>query len=495
MKLGVLLADVKYRFADFENTSEYLLSRDISTVVVNSREASCGSLFIAIKGELFDGHEFVGEALERGASFCLCERLIEGIDKRKIILTEDTRRAAAWVFSRLSGEPFKKVYSVGITGTNGKTTVAEILSFILRNAGRNVCRIGTLGTEFNGEKNFAKKDTLTTPVPEKLYGVCSQAVDMGADCCVMEVSSHALALGRVEPVLFDIGMFLNLSRDHLDFHGDMESYFLAKCALVEKSRLFLVNFDDEYGWKVAWRYPHTLAFSADSRSVSDSRVSATAVGVKNFGSGGMEYLFYSKEAIFRIKTPMVGMYAVYNTMAAAFAALKMGISPVVIQGAIALFKGVKGRFEHVETDDGVTYVIDFAHTPVSLEGALKAAPRGHLAVLFGCGGERDRGKRYLMGRAAAKYSDFAIITSDNPRGEEPMSIIKEIERGFLSVGGNYRVICDREEAIRFAVRTAKPGDVVMICGKGHEDYIIDATGKHPFDERAVILDEASRKSY
>lgn len=486
MKLSILLSNVK--------TKTFYVDRDISKVTVNSEEVVPNSMFIALCGENYDGHDYIEHALSKGAACVLAERKVEGVTTNKLIITDNCRKAASRVFSSFYSNPSDKMRLVAVTGTNGKTTVASLTAHIMKYAGYKTAFIGTLGVTFDGEAfrgDLWEKTggTMTTPSPEHLYRILYELEKAGCEIVVMEASSHALSQYRIDAITFEMGAFLNFSRDHLDYHRTEEEYFKAKSRLLSLCRNFSVNYDDQKLKELLNGRIGVSAFSAQPETVAQDRVDATACACKNYGVDGMEYLYYSKDAIFKIRTKLWGMNGVYNSLAASHIALKMGISPVLIQGAISLFEGVSGRMEAVR-HGGVLFVIDYAHTPDALEKALKCVgelKRSRIILLFGCGGDRDRSKRKIMGEVAQKYAHFTILSNDNPRNEEPLEIIRMIEDGF-SDKKKYTVIADREEAVRYAVNMSRKGDVVLICGKGHERYIIERGNKRYFSEKEIIED-------
>lgn len=496
MRLSQLLSNVTILrpYRDYEITS----------VFVDSEKVAEGGLFIAVRGEKSDGHDYAARALLKGAVCVVAEREIPGIPREKLVITDSCRRAAAMIFSAFYGNPADSMHLAAVTGTNGKTTVAKLCSHILRAAGYKTGTLGTLGADFcpnGGENLLGKTDergaALTTPTPEYLYRALSEMRKAGCDSAVMEASSHALELSRLDALHFEAGAFLNLSRDHLDFHRTVENYFQAKSRLADMSDSFFVNYDDRWCRRLADENPRAVAFSAIPETAADDRVYATACACRNRGAGGMEYLFYSRDAIFKIRTKMWGMNAVYNSMAASLIALKFGVSPVVIQEATSTFDGVRGRMEVLPRLAGeATFIIDFAHTPDALEkaiGCVRGVMRGgRLLLIFGCGGERDKTKRAPMGTVADSLADFTYVTNDNPRGENPLEIISMIEAGFTR-SDNHTVIVRRDEALCRAVFDSRAGDYVLVCGKGHEDYIIDSDGKRYFSEREVIGEALKRK--
>jgi UDP-N-acetylmuramoyl-L-alanyl-D-glutamate--2,6-diaminopimelate ligase len=429
----------------------------------------------------------------------------------------------ARLFDAWYGHPGRRLRLVGVTGTNGKTTVSFLLYHMLQAAGRPAGIIGTLGAVSPGGpvdiRPADERAAMTTPDPEELYAILERMVaatppDETATV-VMEVSSHALALGKVEPLCFDLSVFTNLSPEHLDFHGTVEAYFEAKQQLFAHSRRGVINGDDPW----ARRLP-SLGFPVEQWMICRSTpVTSQEVGIcpggacdcclaeqiRSLGLLGMEYRLTTPDARLRLTCPIPGQFSVMNSMEAAVAALSLGVSPGEVKDSLASFPGVPGRLERIlpragyEADFSV--FIDFAHTPMALENLLLTFQNlrqggdqsvRRLVVLFGCGGDRDRSKRRAMAHTASRMADVVVVTSDNSRSEDPLAIIRDILTG-IDRESEYAVIPDRAEAIRYTIRYARPGDVILLCGKGHETYEIDRTGRHPFSERDIALAAAARR--
>jgi UDP-N-acetylmuramoyl-L-alanyl-D-glutamate--2,6-diaminopimelate ligase len=403
----------------------------------------------------------------------------------------DTRRALALLSARFYGDPSARMKMIGVTGTNGKTTTTNLVAAVLAAAGRKVGLLGTIHNRI-GDKILPVKHT--TPESRDLQQLLGEMAEEGVETCVMEVSSHALALRRVEGCEFDVAVFTNLTQDHLDFHRNMEDYLAAKLKLFsglvlpgkkKDGKYAVINADDRYAaaFKEAAGgtvYTYGVKEPADVWA-EDIVVNARGVGFTVRGRWG----------VCPLKLGMTGLFNVYNTLAAFTAAAAMGIPVDTIKEALESTRGVPGRFELVDSGQDFAVIVDYAHTPDGLENILKTARQiaaGRLITVFGCGGDRDRTKRPLMGEIAAAYSDHAIITSDNPRTEDPLKIIEDVEAGVRPAAekGGYTVEPDRRKAIRLAVETARPGDVVVIAGKGHEDYQIIGTQKFPFDDRREV---------
>lgn len=428
---------------------------DVSGVSFDSRDVVPGDLFCAIAGESFDGHLFIQDAIARGAVAVIVERFVPLPIVQARVPHGSMRFQMAKLSSRLYGNPSSRLPMVGITGTNGKTTTSFMLSSIARAAGRSPLVMGTLS---------GYRTTPESPVVQRsLY----QALEEGKDIAIMEVSSHALDQHRVDEIIYDIGIFTNLTQDHLDYHHTMDAYYMAKARLfeIDRCRFGIVNLDDPWGVKLL----------KDSHLMMETYSLEDAVDLKMDARGSTFRLDGS-----RIELRVPGKHNVYNALAAARAALRLGYSMEIVQNGLAAFRGVSGRFERIDEGQPFPVVVDFAHTPVALEAALGAArvmtpEGGRVIVVFGCGGDRDRRKRPLMGEVAESLADVTILTSDNPRSEDPAVIIQEILSGMtksaLSVLGDPTQVivkADRHEAIELGISLAGPKDVVLIAGKGHE---------------------------
>ena len=472
---------------------------EVTDLTDDSRGVKPGSVFVAVKGGRVDGHAFVRDAVAAGATaLVLQDRLPTGLPI-PMIRVPDSRRALGLLASRLRQDPSSRLRLIGVTGTNGKTTVTYLCRSVLEAAGRRVGVIGTVAYHIGPERLPAPH---TTPGAVELQGLLARMVEAGLDSTVMEVSSHALALDRTAGCEFDVAVYTNLTQDHLDFHVDMEDYFKAKLRLFtgltlagNKSRpkRAIVNVDDPRGHHVCgasrvavWTY--SIQKQSDIQA-ADVRLSLA----------GTSFTAVTPSGRFPVESRLVGEHNVYNMLAAVGVGLHEQVSPDAIREGIRSVVNVPGRFERVEAGQGFTVVVDYAHTEDALARLLataQALKTGRIITVFGCGGDRDRGKRPRMGRVAAQQSDLVFLTSDNPRSEDPMAIIAEVEAGLREAldpaRGRYRVVADRRQAIEAAVREAKPGDMVLIAGKGHEDYqIIGGTRVH-FDDREVAC-EAIRK--
>ena len=471
---------------------KYAENIEIRNIVTDSRQVTEGSLFICIKGLRQDGHEYITQALGKGAAVIVAESVREMCvgGAAAIILQDNTRKVAALLYNAYYDDPTSKLKVIGITGTNGKSSTARLLYDIFTEAKRptgfigTVCRLTTDGRDLS-PKSADNREHMTTPDPEKLYKMLSDMQNDGAEYVIMEVSSHALALHKVDGIKFDLALFTNLTRDHLDFHGTMEEYYNAKRRLFTLSRRAIINIDGEYGKRLTSGCPCPF-FTC---SVTDGDF--CALDVKLQGLKGNTYTHTSMYGELQIETPICGDIAIANTLMAISAAETYGIDGETLRRAIAKSRGERGRMERVELDtEELSVFIDYAHTPDALERLLLSARElrsesGKIILLFGCGGERDVGKRKLMGAIASRLADRVIISSDNSRSEDTGQIIKDILKG-IDKEKPYRVEPDRRAAIREAVIEAGKGDIILLAGKGHEKYEINAEGQHPFDETKIV---------
>lgn len=468
MKLRELLNGI-------ETKTDYVQNPEITMVTDDSRKVRNSSAFICIEGSEHDGHDFAHRALEKGASVVICERDL-GI--KNSIIVENTREAYALLCANFYGNRHRQMKLIGITGTNGKTTTSFILKRILEENGYKVGVIGTLGAVIGAEQYPLEH---TTPNPSILHRFFYMMWLAGCDVCVMEVSSQALAKQRLYGVEFDIGIFTNLTAEHLDYHKDMESYALAKAKLMQNSRICVINADDPYA-----DFMKQNAGGEILTYAIDGKADITAEEI-TLSRNGVDYTLKTQGVSLRVDYGSVGKFSVYNSMAALAAAQLMSLNTDRCLKGVAEAQTVKGRMEKVPNKRGINIFIDFAHTPDSLENALKTLKKlysGRLIVVFGCGGDRDKSKRPIMGKIAASYADTVYVTSDNPRTEELDEIIDDIVSELDE--GSYIRQRDRAEAINEAVCEAKTGDTVLIAGKGHEKYQIIKTEKLRFDEREII---------
>jgi UDP-N-acetylmuramoyl-L-alanyl-D-glutamate--2,6-diaminopimelate ligase len=485
MRLGDLIADLAVERVDGDADVE------IADLVYESERAGPGALFFCVRGERSDGHDFAADAIERGAAALVTERALD-LPAPQVVVA-DARTAMGPLAVRFWGDPSRELTVAGITGTNGKTTTAFLLRAILESAGTHTGLLGTVKRIVGGREEEVLR---TTPEAIDLQGTLRRMLDGGDEACSMEVSSHALAYGRTAGIDFDVKVFTNLTQDHLDFHADMEDYFHAKRRLFldaeeagpSSQGIAVINIDDPYGARLADELRaarcELLTFSA---SGDEADFSAAHV---DFDAAGTRFRCVGPGAEVHIEMPLPGHFNVENALAAVAAGHALGLELERSAPALARVQRVPGRFEPVEEGQPFAVLVDYAHTPDSLENALRAARRitsGRLITVFGCGGDRDREKRPLMGRIGTELSDLAVITSDNPRSEDPEAIIDEILAG---AGGELQVEPDRRKAIALALGAAGPGDTVVIAGKGHEQgQEFEGGRKLPFDDRQVAQEE------
>ncbi|MCI6928660.1 MAG: UDP-N-acetylmuramoyl-L-alanyl-D-glutamate--2,6-diaminopimelate ligase [Ruminococcus sp.] len=453
----------------------YTLNPEIANVTDDSRKVRNSSAFVCIKGNKNDGHDYARRAVERGAAVVICERDM-GI--KNSIIVNDTREAYALMCANYYGNCHRKLKMIGVTGTNGKTTTVFIIKKILEENGYKVGVVGTVEVAIGNEKYPAE---YTTPDPSVLHRYLYMMKMAGCDVCIMEASSQALVQKRLYGINFDIGVYTNLSREHLDYHKTMESYAEAKAILMQSSDICVINADDEYAPFMKKNARNkTVTYAIDT----DADVMAEKVRLHH---DGVEYNLTSKSGSYDIVYNVIGKFSVYNSLAALTVGMVMNVSMKRAVKAVADMKTVRGRIEKIKNDRKINILIDFAHTPDSLENVLKTVREVYdkrLITVFGCGGDRDKTKRPIMGKIACKYSDKVFVTSDNPRTENPDSIINDIVSGLDK--NSYVRITDRTQAIREALVEAKPGDTVLIAGKGHEKYQIFGTEKIHYDEREIV---------
>ena len=453
---------------------------DITDVTCDSRKVKKGCAFVCIKGFSSDGHDFAKAALESGASVIITEKNT-GLSNEVIV--DDTHKAYAQMSANYFGNPSRSFKLIGVTGTNGKTSVTYMLKEIIESKGY---KTGVIGTIQNIVGNRIIEAVNTTPDAYALNELFAQMRDAGCEYVIMECSSHALDQKRIYNLDFEVAAFTNLTQDHLDYHKTMENYLEAKTKLFSMCKNAVVNIDDAYGKKIA----NGLACNLITYASQDRTATYAANGIK-MRPDGIEYEMVSDYTIKRIKLKTGGKFSVYNSLCAAVCAKILGFTEDEIAVALEKLEGVKGRAEVVKTGRDFTVIIDYAHTPDGLENILstfKELKQGRLVCLFGCGGNRDATKRSIMGSIAAKLSDFCIVTSDNPRQEEPELIIQDILAGMKNSKTPYVVIENRTKAIKYAVQNAKTDDIIVLAGKGHETYQILKSGKIHLDEREVIAE-------
>lgn len=464
----------------YNGLSENLSEIEINGVTCDSRSVEEGSLFVCIRGVQSDGHKFAAAAVEKGAAAIVCE---EDMGLKNQIIVENSRVAFAKAACEWFGNPSGGMKMIGVTGTNGKTSVTYMLKSVLEEAGAKVGLVGTIqhliGDELVESKN-------TTPDAYELQRLLRAMADAGCTHVVMEASSHALHQSRNYGIYYDVAMFTNLTQDHLDYHETMENYAAAKRILFENCDCAVINYDDPAGMGMVEGLPCDVV----TYSVKSDRATYSAKNIIIKASGA-DFDLVGYDVILRFKMKIGGKFSVKNAMCAAACALHLGIPSQTVASAINKMAGIKGRAESVETGKDFTVIIDYAHTPDGLRNILSTfrnVEKNRLIALFGCGGDRDRTKRPLMGEIAAAYADKVIVTSDNPRSEDPMAIIDDILKGMVNTKTPYKVIENREEAIKYAVKNALPGDIVVLAGKGHETYQILKDETVHLDEREIVLE-------
>lgn len=474
MKLSEILKNVNIVSAAADMNTE------IGGICYDSRQVKKGDLFVAIKGFESDGHRFIPKAIEQGAAAVLCQDI--PADSEAYVQTDDCRLALALASREFFGNPAESMVMIGITGTSGKTTTSYLIKHMLeKELSAKVGLIGTNGIMIGDEMMHSER---TTPESYELQKLFRRMADEGCTHLVMEVSSHSLVLDRVAGIRYDAAVYTNLSQDHLDFHGTMEEYAKAKSLLFDRCETGIYNLDDEHvGIMTSGKSCKALTYSAlDKRAgLFADNISLSASGVS------FEAVFNGSRVPCRLAIP--AMFSVYNALAVIGTGLALGLSLEQCADALSSAEGVKGRLEIVPIDRDYSVIIDYSHKPDALEKVLKtlkSVTRGRLICLFGCGGDRDRVKRPIMGKIAAENADFVIVTSDNPRTEEPEAIIAEILPGLASSEVSYKVIIDREQAICWALDNAGQGDVILLAGKGHEDYQIVGHEKRHMDEREIV---------
>jgi UDP-N-acetylmuramoyl-L-alanyl-D-glutamate--2,6-diaminopimelate ligase len=480
----------------------------ISSVVYDSREAKAGSLFVAIHGEKTDGNRFVAAAIERGATAIVSEMpppIPNGYSQSRETVPEgfpasvawlqvpDARKALATIAANFFGHPADKLNLVGITGTNGKTTTSFLLDSIIRAAGFRSGLFGTIDYRTPLETYPAKT---TTPESLELHRFFSEIVRAGGTYAVLESSSHALALDRLWGCRFAAAVFTNLTRDHLDFHNTMENYFAAKRRLFEGTGAGrplhgIVNIDDPYGPQVRNLAERTITYGLSSGQVTTKRFPLAL--------RGLEFVAETPLGKIEIRSPLVGRNNVYNILGAVAASVALGFRPETIEAGVSALAAVPGRFERIDLGQPFMVVVDYAHTDDALQKLLETArelhPTGRMITLFGCGGERDRTKRPLMGEAAGRLSDVVVLSSDNPRSEDPLKIINDASVGLQRTPAKVLVEPDRERAVELALEQARPGDMVLLAGKGHEATQVLKDRTIEFDDREVARRVLRQRGY
>lgn len=464
------------------------LELDIKGIESNSKQVGDNHLFVAIRGFDTDGHQYIDSAIQQGAIAVIVE---EGCDLKAlaipegitIVMAKNTREALAICSANFYGNPSKRFKLIGVTGTKGKTTTTFMIKEILEKAGKKVGLIGTIATYVNGKK--VKDNDRTTPESLTLQKEFAEMVELGVEVVVMEVSSQSLKLHRVDGCEFDIVLFTNFSEDHISpkEHPDMEDYFHSKLKLFQMCNLGITNADDLHGAKIPSLFPdhNIITYGIDNYA----NLLAKDITITN---SYVDFKVKITDRNERVKTGIPGRFSVYNSLAAICVAQRFAISPEVVKEALIEVR-VPGRSELVNNKKEMPIMIDYAHSPESLQNilqAVKSYTRGRVICVFGCGGDRDDTKRPIMGEIAGRIADFTFITSDNPRTEDPQKIVDQIEEGMKKTKGKYKTIVDRTEAIEEAIKMANKRDIIVLAGKGHEPYQEINGEKYPYDERIIV---------
>jgi len=460
-------------------------------ITADSRKVRPGDLFICIPGEKYDGHAFIGEAIARGAAAIVGQGDYAAAPGIPYVRLPDTRRAAGSIAAEFYGHPSRQLRVVGVTGTNGKTTTAFLSEAILQSAGHKVGLAGTVMNRYDGSKTAAER---TTPEGIDLQAFCRRVADAGGEYLVMEVSSHSIELHRVDSIEYDVGVFTNLTQDHLDYHKTMGNYLKAKTKLFEgltvrpdsaprkRRKGAVINLDDPVSRHIR-QHTTVPALTYGLRTPADIRAERVRMT-----TDGLRYVAVTPQGRAEMILQITGRFNVYNSLAAIGVGLTEGVALPQIKAALAAFGGVPGRFERIDAGQDFTVIVDYAHTPDGLEQVLVAArefTRKRLILVFGCSGERDRTKRPIMGEIAARLSDYCIVTADNPSSEDPENINREVEAGVRKHTAEYSLQTDRRVAVEQALAMARPGDLVLLAGKGHETYQVLKHETVPYEERRV----------
>ncbi|MGF7057624.1 UDP-N-acetylmuramoyl-L-alanyl-D-glutamate--2,6-diaminopimelate ligase [Brassicibacter mesophilus] len=467
------------------------LDLDITSVCYNSRQAIEGSVFVAISGFSVDGHNFIGQAIKNGAKALFVEKDVSLIEDITIIKVSNARFALAKISSNFYGNPSSELNLIGITGTNGKTSTTYLIKSIFEQAKMNSGLIGTIGNIIGNEFINTKN---TTPESLELQKMFRHMKDKCFDSCVMEVSSHSLELNRVDCCDFDIALFTNLSRDHMDLHKNMENYLNAKVKLFNMSNKYnIVNIDDPHSNELIEKIDNSKAKLLAYGVNSMADIYATDI---SYSPRGVDYIVHTPKGNIDIHVNIPGLIYVYNSLAAISCAYACNISLEEIKAGISDVKGVRGRFEVVPTNTDYTVIIDYAHTGDGLQKALDTIDlfaKGRKIVVFGAGGEKGKDKRWDMGSVAGKNCDLSIVTSDNPKREDPKAIMTQITEAIKKENGKYVEIIDRKKAIEYALKIAQPNDIILLAGKGHETEQIIGTEVFHFDEREIVLEMLNKR--
>ena len=478
MKVSTLLEGLEYICCQGSTEQE------VTTVVYDSRKVEENSLFICIRGAVVDGHKFVPDVIEKGAKTLIVEEEVEAPSDVTVIKVADTRYAMAFISAAYFGHPAKELKTIGITGTKGKTTTTYMVKSILENAGYKVGLIGTIEAII-GDKHIPAHNT--TPESYLVQEYFRKMADAGCDCVVMEVSSQGLMLHRTQGFVFDYGIFTNIEPDHIgpNEHKDFDDYLRCKSMLLRQCKVGIVNRDDEHFERIIEGHTCTLETYGFSPEADLRAEDAHMVG----GRGYLGISYQLKGLMeFPVEIDIPGKFSIYNSLTAIAICRHFNVSQENIIKALKVAK-VKGRIEMIKVSDEFTLMIDYAHNAMALESLLDTLRDYHperIVTVFGCGGNRSKTRRYEMGEVSGKLSDFTIITSDNPRFEEPQAIIDDIVVGMKKTDGKYITICDRKEAIKYAIEHGRPGDVIILAGKGHETYQEIKGVKYDMDERVLI---------
>ena len=478
MKLNVLTGTIPGKIRIIGNQDTEILN-----ICIDSRKVQAGDLFVCTPGLRMDAHDFAPQAVAGGAVALMVDHPLE-IDVPQVVV-EDVRLALSYAAAQFFGNPAEKMHMIGITGTKGKTTTSFLLKSILEKAGKKVGLIGTVCSMIGNETFPAQ---LTTPDPLVTQTQLAKMLDAGVEYVIMEVSAHALAMHRLAGIRFEVGAFSNFSQDHLDFFADMDEYFDCKMKFFDPAMTenIVYNVDDDRIGAAMEKLGRT-AMRVGIREGSD--VYVNDIEISETGSSFL--MSWHKHFKVAVDLKLAGIFNVYNALLAAGMCICMGLDPEQIRCGLETVRAVPGRIELLDTGTPYRVILDYAHSPDSLENILKAVrqtTKGRMIALFGCGGNRDRAKRPVMGEIGGELADFCILTSDNPRSEDPMEILEEIEEGIRPTGGEYVVIENRREAIRYALKNAQPSDVIVLAGKGHETYQEICGVKHPFDEKVVVAE-------
>ena len=472
MVINELFKDVEYKI--LQKVSDEINGEDLE---FDSRKIKQGDVFIALEGSIVDGHTFISKAIENGAKTILVEKDVDKVEGINYFLVDGLREKMGIIASNFYGYPQNQLKIVGVTGTNGKTTTTYILESILGE--KNVARIGTVEYKIGDEIIPAPN---TTPSSLEIIKICKKALEKNIKYLIMEVSSHGLDIGRVNMLRFEVGIFTNLTLDHLDYHKTMENYYLAKRKLfdlVKDKKNSIINIDDEYG-KRYLEYTNGISYGIGQGDIQGE--------IKQITREGQEVTIKIFEKEYKINLRLLGRYNLSNLLGAIGAVKTLGLSDEEIISKIPLIHGAPGRFEPVKIDRDFTVIVDYAHTGDALENILKSINEfkaNRVITVFGCGGDRDKTKRPIMGGIAEKYSDIVIVTSDNPRTEDPEEIIKDIVVGLTKE--NHTVEIHREKAIEKAISLAEKNDIILIAGKGHENYQVIGREKIHFDDKEEVI--------